>query len=71
MGIYLYLSIVPNRISADQWHGVYQETLTLLEHFPFLDKFQAENGLWYATQSRHKDDLFSDKCGGWRSLGDM
>ena len=71
MGVYLYLSIVPNRISADQWHGVYQETLTLLEQFPFLDKFQAENGLWYAIQSRHRDDLFSGECGGWRSFGDM
>ena len=49
MGIYLYLSIVPNRISADQWHGVYQER----------DTISARRKHWTSTQ---KAVAISQRC---------
>lgn len=70
MGVYLYLSILPGRITAEAWHSVYRETLTLLEKYPFLDQVE-RGGHWYAHRAEHREDLFPDGCGGWRTIGDM
>lgn len=35
MGTYIYLSILPNQISRAEWEQVYEESLTLLNAFPF------------------------------------
>ena len=46
MGVFLNLRIVPERIPAERWASVYQETLTRLECFPFLDRVKSANGYY-------------------------
>lgn len=70
MGIFINLSIVPDRISAGKWSEVYRETLILLEHFPFLDRVKAENGYYYAARAKHCIDV-NDCYAGWHVAGDM
>lgn len=70
MGVFLNLSIVPDRISSEEWFAVYQETLILLEKFPFLDSVKAGNGYCYAAQSAHRENVLEDYA-GWCVVGDM
>lgn len=37
MGIYIYLDIVPERITQEQWKEVYNKSLKILDEFPFMD----------------------------------
>lgn len=70
MGVFLNLSIVPERIPAERWASVYQETLTLLDRFPFLDRVKSENGYFYAARSVHRENVLNDWA-GWETEGDM
>ena len=70
MGIELHLDIFPDRIQPEAWKAVYQETLTALQHFPFMDTVQGKDGMHYAARSGHRENLFEEYA-GWRSIGDM
>ena len=37
MGIFLNLEIMPRKIRPEDWQAVYQESLKLIDAFPFLD----------------------------------
>lgn len=69
MGVFLYLSIIPERIKAKDWKAVYNESLLLLENYPFLNRVEDSYcGIRriYAQRSAH--DPYS---GSWDSYGDM
>lgn len=74
MGIHVNLDIVPQRISQEQWHEVYQESLKLVEAFPFLDVItRSRNGYEYrcGTRSKSRRGVYRHECYGWYSIGDM
>lgn len=74
MGIYIGLNIFPERITAEDWREVYQETLELLDAYPFMDCiWEEKNGIkyYFARRSQHRDNLFDRGFAGWQSVGDM
>lgn len=42
MGIFLSFCVAPNRISAAQWEGVYQEALQIVGHCDLMDRIVSE-----------------------------
>jgi len=74
MGINIYLRIFSERITQEQWQAVYEESLKLLEAFPFMDVIIKEkNGKKYRCGTRTKSrKIKSDQdCLGWHTIGDM
>ncbi len=72
MGIFINLYIQPHRISSDAWKAVYNETLSVIEHTPFMDRYSTEHSKhYYARRSKHIDNIFGKGCGGWRVCGSM
>lgn len=74
MGIFLNLEIMPWKIRPEDWQAVYQESLKLVDAFPFLDVVKkSKNGRDYVcgTRSRSRTGIFGRECQGWRSVGDM
>ncbi|MDA3941685.1 MAG: hypothetical protein PF693_20640 [Spirochaetia bacterium] len=69
------LEIMPNKITNKEWEHVYEETLELIEAYPFMDKIIIEekyDTTWiYADRTRERklhpwyDDF------GWYVIGDM
>ena len=76
MGIYIYLDIVPERITQEQWKEVYNKSLKILDEFPFMDIVKKEkNGKYYRCSTRTKSKEICLKEGytyhRWHSVGDM
>lgn len=69
MGVFLYLDIVPDRISEKEWASVYQETLTLLDNYEFLGIVK-DDKYYYAARSAHQENVERGYAGWWVS-GDM
>ena len=66
------LNIQPHRIDSSQWKAVYEETLLLLPHCPFMDSYRPEDSKhYYACRTRHRENLFGCGCGGWQVHGDL
>ncbi len=73
MGVYLGLSIIPERITDEEWASVYQETLQLVAQYPFMDIADGErNGLTYSfvRQAQHRSNV-EGGYDGWQSVGDL
>ncbi len=37
MGVMIFLDIMPEHIDASEWQKVYEETLEIINGYPFLD----------------------------------
>lgn len=73
MGVYLGLSIIPERITDGEWAAVYQETLKLTVQYPFMDIARGErNGMTYpfVRQAQHCSNV-EGGYDGWQSVGDL
>lgn len=73
MGVYLGLSIIPERITDEEWDSVYRETLILAAQYPFMDRIAGQrNGLtyYYVKQAEHREDVEGGYA-GWLSIGDL
>lgn len=73
MGVYLGLSIIPERIADEEWAVVYQETLKLTAQYPFMDIVDGErNGLTYSfvRPAQHRSNI-EGGYDGWLSVGDL
>jgi hypothetical protein len=70
MGIFINLYLAPERIEPAAWNAVYQESLQLVNAFPFLICIQDADGYLYARRTEHIKDL-SKGYAGWRSEGDL
>lgn len=71
MGIYIYMTIDPDRIQPERWKSVYQKTLCLLEQYPFLDiREKEENGVVYSCACR-SENRTEKESNYWQSYGDM
>ena len=74
MGIHINLDIVPQRITEEKWHKVYQESLKLIEAFPFMDMVKRKKGdceYVCGTRTKNRTGIFENECFGWHSIGDM
>ncbi|MBU5342227.1 hypothetical protein [Caldifermentibacillus hisashii] len=70
MGTYIYLSILPNQISRAEWEQVYEESLTLLNAFPFAQIEKREYfGFQVPVYTRAKELTEKDRY--WRISGDL
>ena len=54
MGIYIYLDIVPERITQEQWKEVYNKSLKILDEFPFMDIVKKEKNGKFLTKTEEK-----------------
>ena len=70
MGVFLNLYISPDQIQAEDWKRVYQETLILLDKFPFLDRVEDENGYRYERNTAHREKVARGYA-GWETCGDI
>lgn len=74
MGIEIHLRIIPSRITPEAWRRVYEESLILIEKYPFMDRYKGQrpNGLTYVygARSRERNDIYG-RYRGWQTAGDM
>src|SRR6056297_1881057 len=76
MGIVIELSVDFSRITQDQWTAVYEETLQLIEQYPFMEKVvdrdSYDETMIYAdrTKERYLSPWYPDTL-GWFSIGDL
>lgn len=72
MGIYLDLRIVPARIEQSEWKKVYEESLLLVQAYPFvrlkLEKFQGLPRLIYSSKVEEKN--LDGASRNWMVCGD-
>jgi len=77
LGVYIFLDIMPNHISEESWGKVYQETLELINAYPFMDKFVAEetyDASWIYVDRAEEKVLpyrFEGSQTGWHIFGDL
>ena len=76
MGIFVNLDIIPDEISQKEWESVYDETLTLIEAYPFMDKIrdtEKYGSTWVYTDKTRERKLKLDNSYqiGWHAFGDM
>lgn len=72
MGTFIQLSIIPHRISPTAWEQVYEETLTLVDAFPFMDEIidKKNNHFWsYADRTQERENIFNENSPGWHACG--
>ena len=76
MGICIYLSISKS-VTKEEWENVYEETLRLLEHFPFAElkrvKIQGvDTNCLVRTKEEEKPAGWFEEKGrmGWNTVGD-
>ncbi|MDZ7794877.1 MAG: hypothetical protein U5P10_14655 [Spirochaetia bacterium] len=76
MGIVIELSVDFSWITQDQWTAVYEETLQLIEQYPFMEKIvdrdSYDETMIYAdrTKERYLSPWYPDKL-GWFTIGDL
>ena len=75
MGIYIHLSIMPHRISADEWHETYMETLALLQGYPggmMGLHYESIGAAKRVVKSRRLEHHIEDpKKRHWHVIGDL
>jgi len=74
MGVMIYLNIMPNHIDEADWSKVYEETLEIINGYPFLDSIfdsQTYGCNWkYVTRTKERMIKFADHQIGWHTIGD-
>lgn len=74
MGVYIRLKILPNEMEPAEWERVYEESLLLLEAYPFLDLILDEEThkvMWsYMDRSRERPLKQAGGGLGWHVFGD-
>ncbi|QGG48340.1 hypothetical protein [Heliorestis convoluta] len=72
MGIYINLNFMPHQITEDRWNRLYQETLELLQAYPFASIRLEDKGRWQiAKYCRAKDEEVHEKTRHWEVCGDL
>lgn len=74
MGVMIFLDIMPKYISDSDWEQVYEESLEIINAYPFLDSIfddQTYDINWkYLTHTEERALNFSDNKIGWHTIGD-
>lgn len=74
MGIMIFLDIMPHHIQEAEWEKVYEETLDLINAFPFLDNVFDDVSYdcnWkYTERTREREIRFANDQIGWHTFGD-
>ena len=74
MGIMIFLDIMPHHIQEAEWEKVYEETLELINAFPFLDTVFDDVSYdcsWkYTERTRERKIRFANDQIGWHTFGD-
>lgn len=74
MGVYIRLEILPNEMDPQEWERVYEESLLLLEAYPFLDLLLDEETyrvIWaYVDRARERPLPQVGGKRGWHVFGD-
>ncbi|MCG7334681.1 hypothetical protein MHZ95_05210 [Sporosarcina sp. ACRSM] len=74
MGVMIFLDIMPDHIDASEWEKVYEETLEIINGYPFLDSIfddQTYHCNWqYVTRTEERAIPFADNQIGWHTIGD-
>lgn len=75
MGIFINLHIVPSRIHFVEWESVYNESVELVDTYPFLDKIVDPNMYEYpwVYVDRTRERLLGSHADGqlgWHTIGD-
>lgn len=72
MGIFLSLTVYPERISEDQWEKTYEEALRIADRSDFLDRvFLERNGRRYAAARKTAERVFPEDGPGTCVCGTM
>lgn len=77
MGVYIFLDIMPNHISEESWESVYEESLALINAYPFMDKFIDEHtfdSTWVYVDRAGETELDyppGKPQTGWHVFGDL
>lgn len=74
MGVMIFLNIMPNHIGESAWGKVYDETLELVNAYPFVDKIFDRHSYdcdWaYLSCTKERKISFADNHWGWHTIGD-
>lgn len=74
MGVMIYLNIMPNHINEADWLKVYEETLEIINGYPFLDSIfdsQTYGCNWkYVTRTKEREIKFAEDQIGWHTICD-
>lgn len=74
MGVMIFLNIMPNHIGESAWGKVYDETLELVNAYPFVDKIFDRHSYdcdWaYLSRTKERKISFADNHWGWHTIGD-
>lgn len=68
MGLELHMFMMPGRIPTKKWEEAYEETLALLDSYPFLDILWHKVGDQYMIYCEHSRERSIREHGeaGWR-----
>lgn len=74
MGVSICLSIMPDHIDGTEWGKVYEETLEIINSYPFLDSIFDEETYeynWkYLVRTKERAVKYADNQIGWHTIGD-
>ncbi|QQK74918.1 hypothetical protein HUG15_04405 [Salicibibacter cibarius] len=77
MGVYIFMDILPNEIDPDEWEDVYEESLQLIDAYPFLDNTvdtETHGVIWrYGHRAKELEMDFDHDYRrqlGWHVFGD-
>lgn len=71
MGIYIGIDIIPNKINEDEWKLVFEETLQLIQEYPFATlNVDSVDGFKRIVLERTKEQYFEEE-GYWKINGDL
>ena len=76
MGVYIFMSILPDKIGKEEWEKVYEESLELINAYPFMDSTidqESYDILWkYVHRATEKNIRIShnEHSIGWHVFGD-
>ncbi len=76
MGVMIFLDIDFTSISKKKWESVYEESLLLIDKYPFMDKLVDKQtyseSFIYSDRTRERllTPWYPDYK-GWRSIGDL
>lgn len=75
MGIYIGIDIIPNKINEQDWEIVFEETLQLIQAYPFATlNVDSVNGFKRVVLERAKEQYiegFEEEEGYWKINGDL
>lgn len=74
MGIMIFLDIMPHHIDEVEWVRVYEETMEVINHYPFVDKVfdpRTFDCNWaYLTRTKEREVPMANDEVGWHTIGD-